>query len=1210
MSQDTTVRCGQCSTGNPGGARFCMGCGGSLEVPCPSCGTELPPAARFCFNCGHDIEVGATAQESGQTAQQVASGIADQLREITVGAGERRTITMLFCDVKDSTATAEQLDPEAWSDIMHEAMACFAGPVERYGGTVARLLGDAILAYFGAPVAHEDDPQRALLAALAILECSRDLCIRVREQHSTDFDVRVGINTGLVVVGAMGSERFGEYAALGDAANVAARMEQTAEPGTIRIAEPTYRLIAPLFDTEPVGTIDVKGRTEPIAAYTVVAARGMPGQVRGIQGLSSPMVGREQELAQLVEAVEAVQAGGGRIVAVTAEAGLGKSRLVSELRGRLEHAGLHWIAGQCHSYEDTTPYAPFIPALHDCLDLHDLDTPAARTARVLEIATDVLGESGREQGLYLCTLLGLPLDPGDRPAVAFTDPGTLRGRVFDAVAALLEGLSSRQPVVLELEDLHWADPTSIELVHHLLPVADRARILLLLLFRPRRDEPSWTLHEAAARDHAHRYTPITLSPLDDARSRELVGHLLRVEGLSPSVREAILAKAEGNPFFVEEVIRSLLDDGTVVRDGERFVATRDLDGIEVPDTLGAVLRTRLDRLEPATRTVVHTASVLGRDFSLEMLRLLVDPGLDLDGVLTDLERRELVFEKRREPDVVFSFKHALTRDAAYQTLLQSVRRDLHRVVGKLVEERYPDRVFDLAWHFAEADEPVRAVPYLVAAGEQAFAAFSREDAARYFRRALDLWDVAQDAALARRAYEGLGQAEMFLGRMTESIQTFDDLLAFAREHGDDVGQISALNKGGLVVLLATGDAARAEAKMVAAHELAEASGHQAGVAEFHVGYCFLNVSQGRLDQAEKYLGEAAEVCFALDAHHRNFGLTHYATTLVYQVRFDEARSAIARAREQAELDQALDHLAELGAPAAIIELFSGSPARARPLATDGFELAARIGANQQLAALGWIAGSCAAQLGDLEEAQSLLRAALGGAQVSGNTGPGAAATVVLATIEQVIHGPGSPSVRTLIDQARALYEMPLSRATAAAIFAGMGADLIVAGDLDEAQEALTVAATTPSATSKLFAPEIAICLGGVAFARGRIDEAETRLHAAADLIDAHGLELYRPRTLLGQAAVAVGRGQLDRAVQLLEQAEAMATDRLLRLDLLSIQRTAVALLANGDQHAAAAGFRERAGDTVAEIAGRLSDHELRRTFLRTNATMPRPAGQV
>jgi class 3 adenylate cyclase len=404
------------------------------------------------------------------------------------GPGERRTITLLFCDVKDSTATAERLDPEEWSAIMRQALDRFITPVERYGGTVVRILGDAILAYFGAPVAHEDDPQRAVLAGLGIVDGCRDLADDVQRRFGIPFAVRVGINTGLVVVGEVGTPLYAEYAALGDAANVAARMEQSAHPGTVLIAEATHRLVGPLFDVQPMGQVQVKGRREPVNAYRVVGPSAAPGSLRGIAGLSSPLVGRRAELDRLLTALTQLRDGRGAVVSVIGEAGLGKSRLVSELAAQARDE-VTWIEGGCVSYESTTPYAPFVRALESFFEISADDDPHERYQRLLSKMTELAGDAGARHAAHLATVLRGRIPDEHEAFVRFLEPPVLRQRVFATVAALLEKSSARAPVVLMIEDVHWADRTSIDLMRSLLPLTDRLPLMLLLCLRPDHTQP-------------------------------------------------------------------------------------------------------------------------------------------------------------------------------------------------------------------------------------------------------------------------------------------------------------------------------------------------------------------------------------------------------------------------------------------------------------------------------------------------------------------------------------------------------------------------------------------------------------------------------------------------------------------------------------------------------------------------------------------------
>jgi class 3 adenylate cyclase len=332
------VNCPNCQTDNPESARFCSNCGHSLTLNCPICSTENSLDANFCSNCGEQLDLAAAAPQD-KLLQYIPKELLSKLEAARSGhamSGERRVVTILFCDVKGSTAAAEKMDPEDWAEVMNGAFEHLIAPVYRYEGTLARLMGDAILAFFGAPIAHEDDPERAVLAGLEIVEGIEPYQVETRERWDLDFSVRVGINTGLVVVGEVGSDLRMEYTAMGDAVNLAARMEQTAQPGTVQISEETYKRIAPLFEFEPLGKIEVKGKQEPIHAHRVLAIKAHRGRLRGIQGLEAPLVGRSTEMDALKASIEDLVNGQGGIHCLIGEAGLGKSRMIEEMRQGFE----------------------------------------------------------------------------------------------------------------------------------------------------------------------------------------------------------------------------------------------------------------------------------------------------------------------------------------------------------------------------------------------------------------------------------------------------------------------------------------------------------------------------------------------------------------------------------------------------------------------------------------------------------------------------------------------------------------------------------------------------------------------------------------------------------------------------------------------------------------------------------------------------------
>ena len=723
--------------------------GTTLSVSCAKCNMQLPADAKFCLNCGQEVGRPGADSAPSRLQQYIPRELLGKLEAAQAGGGmqgERRIVTMLFCDVGGSSAAAGKLDPEEWAEIMNGGFEYLITPVYRYEGTLARLMGDAILAFFGAPIAHEDDPHRAVLAGLDIVEGVRSYQEEVKSKWGLDFRVRVGINTGLVVVGEVGSDLRVEYTALGDAINLAARMEQTAQVGTVQISGDTYKLVAPLFEFDSLGGIEVKGKGEPVAAYRVLGRKAEPGRVRGIEGLDAPLIGREREMGKLREAIAHLQQGRGQIVSVTGEAGFGKSRLIAELRHRLVAEGVifgaetehpaapssdtqvAWHEGRSVSYETSTPYTPFVDLLGRYFGFRTEDSNEEKYARIRSSISELLPHGADDTAPFIATMLGIQPAPEDDDRVKYLNPPQVRDRVFGAVCRLFERLAETRPNVLVFEDLHWTDQTSLDLLEQLMSATGRAALMIIGVSRPWGQEPSYRFHEAATRENSHPYTWVELKPLDEHDSRELVANLLQIEDLPERVRHLILTKAEGNPFFVEEVIRSLLDARLVVLENSHWRATQEIENIALPDSLAGIITARLDRLPEESRRVAQTASVIGREFQFSTLKDVHGTAQTLDGALTDLQRRELIRERTGQPEQVYLFKHALTQETAYSSLLLSRRRDLHRRVAECLEQIDPDHAGEIGRHFLEARDEARALPYLVEAGDRAARAYSTVEA--------------------------------------------------------------------------------------------------------------------------------------------------------------------------------------------------------------------------------------------------------------------------------------------------------------------------------------------------------------------------------------------------------------------------------------------------------------------------------------------------
>ncbi len=634
------MKCPNCSYENPEGARFCENCGQPLARACPNCGQTVSATARFCNNCGFNL---STATATVRAAQTMRSESLDALRRAAPQnvvnkilasrervEGERKLVTALFSDIVGSTALAEQLDPEDWREIVTGAHQRVSEAVYRYEGTIAQLLGDGVLAFFGAPLAHEDDAERAIRTALHILEAIQSYANEVRRKYSLpDFQMRIGLNTGLVVVGNIGSDLHMEYLAIGDTVNLAARLQSAAEPNTILVSENTYKLATSLFYFEDRGEIEIKGKAGPIHAYRVLGERKGAVRARGIAGLSSPMVGREREFATLMRLTDDVRQGRGAIVSIIGEAGLGKSRLVAEWRKAAMTAGgdppLRWVEGRCLSYGATMAHHLSTDVLRTLLGV-PAGAPAEEVHAALWQQMEMLFGDDEKKEVYpfLGHLLGLKLEEDMATRVKYLDGPALQARYIAACRRYLEALARRQPMVLVCEDVHWADPSSVELGIHVLPIAADVPIVFVFVTRPDKDSPGWKLISQAREVAGAGAIELYLAPLSEADSQQLVRNLLEIEALPEHMRRLILSRAEGNPFFVEEVIRMLIDQGNIALVDGRWTMVREVHKIDIPDTLQGVLTARIDRLPEEAKRVLQVASVIGRKFPLRILASVLE----------------------------------------------------------------------------------------------------------------------------------------------------------------------------------------------------------------------------------------------------------------------------------------------------------------------------------------------------------------------------------------------------------------------------------------------------------------------------------------------------------------------------------------------------------------------------------------------------------
>jgi len=714
--------------------------------------------------------------------------------QASAGSGERRIVSALFCDVVGSTSLAEAMDPEDWTDIVNQAVALMAESVERFEGTVAQFAGDSILALFGAPIAHEDDPYRAVRAGLHMLDSLGDFCERLSGEQDIRMDVRAGINTGLMVVGDVAAGGFNVYTALGDAANVAARMEALAEPGTLVISEDTYRLVSGDVDVDDLGAVTIKGKSEPIHAYVVRGVRGVTARRRGVPGFVSPMVGRSNELGTLAGLADMAAAGSGRVAAIIGEPGVGKSRLIAELGADIDDRDQAvWAVGRCAAYDEHRPYHLIASLVRAIAGTSDTAEPEAATAALRDVARPIFGDDQASTS-HLLQLLGLESGHPD------DDPTVLHSAYAEAVAGLIAGVAAKnRPLVLVCEDIHWSDASSAELLASLLRPLRQTPTLLVLVTRPDRAAHGWDVLERADRDLAEAFVDIRLEPLDADASRLLVANLLAIESLPDELRQLVLSKAEGNPFFIEELVRMLVDQDMVVQQDGRWIARSAIADLEVPTTLQGLLASRIDLLPADVRSTGLVAAVIGRRFESTLLAAVATHDLPAaaDAVasnVSDLEAHGLVKLAATRPELAFSFRHALTHDVMYDSILKRRRRSLHGQVAAAIESLHPDRLEEnapiLARHYAEAGDDTSALEYLVIAGRSALARHALPESHSFFSRAAALLEADPEAPVDMRIRVALLQAKAGM-KFTPGNQTVATLEA-VRADAEALGDIDLL----------------------------------------------------------------------------------------------------------------------------------------------------------------------------------------------------------------------------------------------------------------------------------------------------------------------------------------------------------------------------------------------------------------------------------
>jgi len=737
-------------------------------MKCPKCKTELPETANFCLKCGQGLNLGEQPPRPGP-----------------IPKAERKRVTALFSDLTGYTAMTERLDPEEVKEITSRIFDGTRAIIKKYEGFIERFAGDGVLALFGVPRAHEDDPTRAIRAAREIHKFVETLSPRYETKVGRALSMHSGINTGLAVTADVNPEK-GTHGVTGEAINVAARLSDLAEARDILVGPDTYKASKSQFTFQPLKPAKVKGKSERIPIYKVLSEKTATARVSQEMQVSSEMVGRDQELAKLELHVLKAVNGQGSVVNVFGEPGVGKSRLLAELRKREVIKRASFLEGRCISIGKNLSFHPLIDLFKQWVKIKEDDTQAEASNKLETAIRRICGDETDEVFPFVATMMGMKLSGKHSERVEGIEGEALEKLILRNVRELLIRSSELIPIVILMEDLHWADTTSLELLESLFRLAQTSRVVFINIFRPgywqgddRKVEtlPKW-LSEVD-------FAEIAIKPLDRQAGETLVNNILQVKGLRHAVKKQIVDRSGGNPFFMEEIVRSLIDEGAIVRTNGAFEVTDKMDHVVIPSTINDVLTARIDRLEEQTRDLIKIASVIGRSFFDRILKEVADSIEQVDERLAYLKDAQFIRDRMRMEELEYLFKHALAQEAAYESTLIQQRKELHLKVAQSIEKIFQERVHEfygmLAFHYSKADDLEKAEEYMTKAGEEALRSSAASEALNYLQEALKLYtDRYGDQADPERLIsfkKNLALAHFNRGEFWEALPLYDENLA-------------------------------------------------------------------------------------------------------------------------------------------------------------------------------------------------------------------------------------------------------------------------------------------------------------------------------------------------------------------------------------------------------------------------------------------------
>lgn len=1032
---------------------------------------------RYCGNCGQPLLPApgerplpgtALAAPEEHIGVMMGADLLERMRRAGLeAAGQQRHVTVLFADLAGYTQLAAQLDNEDLYDLMGHFLRALIDEVYQYEGIVDKLIGDGLMALFGAPIAHENNAERALRAALGMQASLAELNRRACQRLGVELHLRVGLHSGQVVVGGIGANMLMDYTAIGDTVNLAHRLEEAAAQDTILVSEAVYRQTRSLFTYEALPPLHLKGISQPIKAYRLLGPKVQPGRVRGLEGLRAPMVGRDRELDLLRHSILALSGHNqGGFIWISGEAGIGKSRLVAEFKAHLPPS-VRALEGSSLTYRRSVSYWLFLDLLRNYLGLRPDMDEAQVSQRLTQAVYQALGERASELLPYLEYIFSLrPSNPSAAERLRYLEASQLRQQIFLAVRDLLLAETQRQPLVLILEDLHWADEASLDLLQFLAEAVRHTPMLILAVSRQTEDRPLERLIRWAGRYLSERFIPIHLRNLSTEESHHLLMQLLSVPDFPEHLRQMILERADGVPFYLEEILRMLIDGGILQKSNGQWRVVGTIDGVQlgVPETLQELILARFDRLPPFQRRLLQVAAVIGHQFQLRLLTALLPPEerSGIDQALKHLVQREFIVPLAGPPNAAYAFRHVLMSEAIYATLLKRQRSQLHGQVGEAIEQLYAERLEEhvelLARHYSWSPRLDRALHYLIAAGQKAASSFINEQALFHFNQALDLLPKVPHTPLqAMHVHLGLGDVQSLVGNYTAAFHHYEAALAaIAAEAGETfMTQRSALQRKIARTLERQGDYEGALSRLSLALQTLNAISTPPSTEKAQIlsDIGWIHFRQGNFVEAEKLLGQALSLVENSHAYDVIASIYNRLGGVAYNQgdwnrTADYLRKSIAIRESIGDLVGLATSFNNLG----LLSIEMGDFDNALENLTRSYELKSRLGqaegVSMALNNLGWLR----IQRGELDEAARCLNQALELARQIGYTS--LIAEVLKNQGELHLKSRAWDEARNALSEAAQILSELGTRDQLVDTYTLLGEAALGAGDLDAAQSCM------------------------------------------------------------------------------------------------------------------------------------------------------------